>query len=326
MRSTVSASRGVLGRRGDRVGALGLVAVLGGQPHVDVLPGPVARPVRARRARASWRGRLRRRSRRRSRAPDDRRPARSVAPVALLPPRVAVVVVAVGLPEAGLVGARVSVQPAHPLGALPEVQVRDEQPRRAAVLGLERLAVVARRRPTPCRRSGPRAGGWWCSRRRTHAVTYSASVSTPSSSVSTETPVQLVSSFDHLVTQWMSTVNVSAGSARELLPGPRHRLVDRAVDRERPLVQRRVRRRAGGQHREVVDGTGRAGPGRDRRRGGAPRKPREMGAIGPRQSSHSARLTAGSGAGRAAAALRRAPGGARGRRFGRVGGRASSPR
>src|SRR5919107_4996961 len=36
----------------------------------------------------------------------------------------------------------------------------------------------------------------------------------PSSSVSTETPVHPVSSFDHFVTQWMSTVNVSCGSAR----------------------------------------------------------------------------------------------------------------
>src|SRR5919198_5386780 len=43
---------------------------------------------------------------------------------------------------------------------------------------------------------------------------YSALVSTPSSSTSSETPVQLVSSFDHFVTQWMSTVTVSLGSAR----------------------------------------------------------------------------------------------------------------
>src|SRR5919198_2688000 len=42
---------------------------------------------------------------------------------------------------------------------------------------------------------------------------YSAAVSTPSSSVSTDTPVHVVSSFDHFVTQWMSTVRVSLGSA-----------------------------------------------------------------------------------------------------------------
>src|SRR6185312_14900681 len=46
------------------------------------------------------------------------------------------------------------------------------------------------------------------------AVTYSAAVSIPSSSTSTDTPVQVVSSFDHFVTQWMSTVIVSLGSAR----------------------------------------------------------------------------------------------------------------
>src|SRR5437764_14550175 len=36
----------------------------------------------------------------------------------------------------------------------------------------------------------------------------------PSSSVSTETPRQTVSSFDHLVTQWMSTVISSLGKSR----------------------------------------------------------------------------------------------------------------
>src|SRR5918992_3824154 len=41
---------------------------------------------------------------------------------------------------------------------------------------------------------------------------YSAAVSTPSSRVSTETPSQLVPSFDHLVTQWISFVTSSEGS------------------------------------------------------------------------------------------------------------------
>src|SRR5581483_4998530 len=45
-------------------------------------------------------------------------------------------------------------------------------------------------------------------------MAYSALVSTPSRSVSTETPVQTVSSFDHFVTQWMSTVTVSLGRPR----------------------------------------------------------------------------------------------------------------
>src|SRR5215211_505991 len=64
----------------------------------------------------------------------------SVAPVALLTPRIPVVVVAERLPEAGLVGLR-DLDLGEPLGALPEVQVRHEQPCRAAVLGLERRAV-----------------------------------------------------------------------------------------------------------------------------------------------------------------------------------------
>ena len=59
MRSTVSATPGVLGRRGDRVRALRLVAVLGGQAHVDVLAGDVAGPVRRRRARSCARARSR---------------------------------------------------------------------------------------------------------------------------------------------------------------------------------------------------------------------------------------------------------------------------
>src|SRR4029079_10437419 len=69
------------------------------------------------------------------------RAARSVAPVPLLVPRIAVVVIAVALPEAGLVLAA-KRQAAHPFGALPEVEVRDEEPGRPAVLRRERLALV----------------------------------------------------------------------------------------------------------------------------------------------------------------------------------------
>src|SRR4051812_10293490 len=65
----------------------------------------------------------------------------SVAPVALLFPGVAVVVIAVALPEAGLVVVA-QLEATDPLRALPEVQVRDQQPGGAAVLGLERLAAV----------------------------------------------------------------------------------------------------------------------------------------------------------------------------------------
>ena len=65
----------------------------------------------------------------------------SVSPVALLAPGVAIIVVAERLPETGLVLAYQPKAP-HPLGALPEVEVGDEQARRAAVLGGERLAIV----------------------------------------------------------------------------------------------------------------------------------------------------------------------------------------
>src|SRR5215831_7192447 len=71
------------------------------------------------------------------------RAARSVSRVALFVPSVSVVVVAVCLPEAGLVG-RLEPEAPDPLGARPEVVVRDEQARGAAVLGLERLTCVGK--------------------------------------------------------------------------------------------------------------------------------------------------------------------------------------
>src|SRR5947209_6070234 len=67
--------------------------------------------------------------------------AKSVALVALLPPRVTVVVVTVHLPEARLVVVE-DLQAPHPLGALPEVEMGNQQPRGAAVLGGQRLALV----------------------------------------------------------------------------------------------------------------------------------------------------------------------------------------
>src|SRR5947208_15235047 len=72
----------------------------------------------------------------------------SVAPVALLLPRVSAHVVAVRLPEAGLVVVA-QLEAAYPLRALPEVEVRHEQPRGAAVLGVEWLVVVRERDPGP---------------------------------------------------------------------------------------------------------------------------------------------------------------------------------
>ena len=85
--------------------------------------------------------------------------------MALLAPRVAVVVVAVALPEAGLV-AVAQLQRAHPLGALPEVQVGDDDAHRATVDRLDRLAARTRRRRSPGRRWRRPARRWWCSRTR----------------------------------------------------------------------------------------------------------------------------------------------------------------
>src|SRR2546423_5962525 len=63
-----------------------------------------------------------------------------VSPVTLLAPRVAIEVVAVGLPESRVL---LVLEPdaTHPLRALPEIEVRDEQSRGTAVLRMEWLAV-----------------------------------------------------------------------------------------------------------------------------------------------------------------------------------------
>src|SRR3954454_21473413 len=106
-----------------------------GRRDADLRGGPASR---APRARASVPGESRRRCPKPAPAP------RSVAPVPLLQPRVAAKVVAVRLPEAGLVLVP-ELEAAHPLGALPEVEVRDEQPCRAAVLRVEWLDDVAER-------------------------------------------------------------------------------------------------------------------------------------------------------------------------------------
>src|SRR4030088_31954 len=64
----------------------------------------------------------------------------SVALVALLEPGVAAVVVAVAFPEPGFVVIE-EPEPADPLGALPEVEMRYEETRRSAVIARQRLAV-----------------------------------------------------------------------------------------------------------------------------------------------------------------------------------------
>src|SRR3954466_11969815 len=78
------------------------------------------------------------------------RPTTAAPPTAppgpLLPPRVSIHVVPQRLPEARLVAVGES-EPAHPLRALPEVEVGDEQGGAPAWLGIERFVVVAERDP-----------------------------------------------------------------------------------------------------------------------------------------------------------------------------------
>src|SRR3954451_1664088 len=62
-----------------------------------------------------------------------------VALVALLEPGISTVVVAVALPEPGLVLGQ-ELEAGDPLGRLPEVQVRHQEPDRTTVLPSQRLA------------------------------------------------------------------------------------------------------------------------------------------------------------------------------------------
>src|SRR5262249_1623534 len=79
--------------------------------------------------------------------PDVTSPAStSVVRVPLLPPWISVVVVSVALPEPWLVLIQ-QRQAAHPLGALPKIEVGDEQPGRATVFRRQIRAVEAERDP-----------------------------------------------------------------------------------------------------------------------------------------------------------------------------------
>ena len=71
-------------------------------------------------------------------------PHRIGPPEALLGPGIPAHVVAVLLPEAGVV-LRQNLEPSHPLRALPEIEVRHQQPNGAAVFRRQRLAVVGER-------------------------------------------------------------------------------------------------------------------------------------------------------------------------------------
>src|ERR1700738_270863 len=72
-----------------------------------------------------------------------KRPSSRIVGVALLAPGIAVHVIAALLPETRLV-ARCEAQALDPFRALPEIQVRYEQPRRSAVLRRHRRSSIAR--------------------------------------------------------------------------------------------------------------------------------------------------------------------------------------
>jgi hypothetical protein len=88
--------------------------------------------------------------------------------------------------------------------------MRNQKSRRPAVLGRERLAFSYATHAPPAghifeRQIGPVTVVAPCP----HDID---SVSSPAKSVSTETPLHVVSSFDQAVTQWMSTVGDPAGA------------------------------------------------------------------------------------------------------------------
>src|SRR5687767_9195016 len=65
----------------------------------------------------------------------------SVTLVTLLPPRIAINVIARLLPEARLVLVDEAQAP-DPFGALPEIEMRHQEPRRSAMRGRERQALI----------------------------------------------------------------------------------------------------------------------------------------------------------------------------------------
>src|SRR5689334_19000626 len=141
-------------------------------------------------------------------------------------------------------------QAAHPLRALPEVQMRNEQPRGPAVLGIERLAVVRERHP--CLPSGQILDGdvrrvtAVAKRDRVSAIVFDAL----EQGVDRDTfPVGVE------LRPLRDAVNVLrhrfGGECAKLLPGPADGPRP-TLDRESPLLERRVRRGPRREHRKIV--------------------------------------------------------------------------
>ena len=79
------------------------------------------------------------------------------------------------------------------------------------------------------------------------------------SNVSTDTPVNVMSNFDHVVTQWMSPVIGGLRERVDLVPRPRGLLLHEPLDAERPRVGGELRRGLGGEHRPALAGVVLAG-------------------------------------------------------------------
>src|SRR3954453_6050147 len=176
----------------------------------------------------------------------------SVTLVPLLAPGVTQVVVAVLLPEPRLV-ARHERQLADPLRALPEVEVRHQQSDRSAVLDRQRLAVELPHHPRLA--SGDvlewQGGGVPGLRRRHDEVRLGGGTGCLEQRVGADAPELRVE-----LRPGGHAVDVAAVLRRRqrvrLVPGPRGRGLDPAVDGDAPGLGRDPRGGLGGEDRPVV--------------------------------------------------------------------------
>src|SRR5262245_21156648 len=176
-----------------------------------------------------------------------------VTVVALLTPRVAVVVVAERLPESALIPVHEAELP-DPLRALPEVEVRHEKTRRAAVLGRERRAIIFDCHP--CLAAGdvgerqvgrvPPVGHREHVRRQLHTAREGFLEQRVHGDALPD-GVQLGPLGDAMDVGRDGLVRECV----ELLPRPARLQPALTTDREIPRSERRVRRGTGREHREV---------------------------------------------------------------------------
>src|SRR2546422_29394 len=176
-----------------------------------------------------------------------------IAAIALFLPWIPVVVVAERLPESGTVLVHES-QAAHPLGALPEVEMRHDDSRGAAVLGRERLAVVVERHEgLPIHDVGDGdVRGVAAVRESRDEPRLGIELDVLEKDVEADaTPFRV----ELRPRRYARDVDdeVLRRELLELVPAPLHRLFDQSLDAKGPLLEVRLRRRPGGQHRKVGD-------------------------------------------------------------------------